>query len=178
MTRWEAWLTHITAILLTATGIVYAWMHYIMKSTDPFSVVNHPWEPYVLDSHILIAPILVLLMGLLIRSHILTKLESEGKTSRRSGIWMIPLFVVMALSGYLLQVITASWKNVLVIVHLASGSIWFLLYAGHYISSMSLRKLQRASAAFESGGSEKKKKHGKTAQRQHEKQSSAPQKRP
>lgn len=150
MTRWEAWLNHITAILLTATGIAYAWMHYMMKSPDPFSVINHPWEPYMLDFHILIAPVVVLLTGLLVRSHIIAKLESNGKTSRKSGILMIPLFIVMVVSGYLLQVITASWKNALVMVHLASGILWFLFYIGHYLSSMSLRKLMRASAAFAS----------------------------
>ncbi len=150
MSRLEAWLTHIATILLTLTGIAYAWMHYMMKPSDPFSVVNHPWEPYMMDIHIVVAPLQVLLIGMLVRSHILPKIQTEGNTARKSGILLIPLFIVMTLSGYLLQVIIAPWKNILVVLHLASGALWFILYAGHYISSMRLRKLMRTNADFAS----------------------------
>ena len=150
MTRLEAWFTHVTTILVTITGLVYAYMHYVMKSNDPFSVVNHPWEPYMMDAHIVVSPFLVLAIGMLVNSHILAKLQSNGKTARKSGIFLIPLFIIMVLSGYLLQVITASWKNIVIILHLVSGTLWSLIYLAHYIASFQLRKLMQASAAFSS----------------------------
>jgi hypothetical protein len=156
MSRLEAWFMHITTILITLTGIVYACMHYLMKPADPFSVVNHPLEPYMLDTHIIVAPALVLLFGVLVHSHIIAKLQSNTKTARKSGIFLIPLFVIMVLSGYFLQVITASWNKVLVVIHLTSGMIWFILYIGHYVASYRLRKLMQASAAFGLDESERK----------------------
>jgi hypothetical protein len=144
----EAWFTHVTTILVTITGLVYAYMHYLMKSNDPFSVVNHPWEPYMMDTHIIAAPFLVLAIGMLVNSHILAKLQADGKTARKSGILLIPLFIIMVLSGYLLQVITASWKNIVVILHLVSATLWAVIYLAHYFSSLALRKLMQASAAL------------------------------
>jgi hypothetical protein len=140
MSRLDAWLLHTSTILLSITGLAYAAMHYLMKPTDPFSVVISPLEPYMMEFHILVAPLLILAAGMILHSHILWKLSTGSQIARRTGILLIPFFVVMASSGYLLQVITSSWRSILVIVHLGSGTLWFLLYAGHQIASLRFRR--------------------------------------
>lgn len=132
---------HVSNVIVAVTGFVYAAMHYLMKSADPFSVVNHPLEPYMLKSHILCAPILIFGTALIVHSHILLKLANGSLSGRKSGIVMIPMFAVMALSGYVLQVLTGSSAHqACVVVHLASGSIWFLCYCSHQISAIRMKR--------------------------------------
>lgn len=142
MNRLEAWLLHVSTVALTLTGLAYAWMRYMMKSQDPFSVVNHPLEPQMLSLHILAAPVLLVGLGLILHGHVLFKIASGSRTARKSGLVLIPTFVVMVLSGYLLQVITSEFRKTLVAVHLGSGAIWFLFYLGHQIASFSQRRLR------------------------------------
>lgn len=140
MNRVEVWLLHISTFVLSATGLIYAAMHYLMKPVDPFSVVNHPWEPFMIAAHIVIAPVLVLAVGLIAHSHILWKLENGAQIARWSGIFLMPLFAIMVVSGYLLQVITGTGHPAVVWVHLISGTLWLLSFVIHQISSLRFRR--------------------------------------
>jgi thiamine biosynthesis lipoprotein len=148
MNRLESWLLHVSTILLAATGFVYAGMHYLMKPLDPFSVVNHPLEPYLFSAHVIIAPLLVLAFGMILHGHILFKIGTGSGTARKSGLVMIPTFVVMVISGYLLQIITSDFRKTMVWVHLISGTVWAMFYLGHQLSSYKIRKRFRVKAAF------------------------------
>lgn len=147
MNRTEVWLLHVSTFLLSATGLLYAAMHYLMKPADPFSVVNHPWEPYMIAAHIVVAPLLVLAVGLIAHSHILWKLENGARIARRSGIFLMPLFALMVVSGYLLQVVSGSGRPVLFWIHLISGTLWFLSFVVHQISSFRFRRSMAAQHA-------------------------------
>jgi hypothetical protein len=139
--RLEAWLLHAGTILLTLTGLLYGWMHYLMKPADPFAVVNHPLEPYLLDAHVLLAPLLVFAVGLILHSHVLTKLQLGSRVARKSGIVLVALFIVMVVSGYALQATTGSLRTASFVVHLSSGSLWAILYVAHQISSLRYRRV-------------------------------------
>lgn len=140
MNRLEAWLLHVSTIVLTLTGGVYAYMHYVMKPLDPFSVVNHPLEPYMRNIHIIAAPFLVVAIGMILHSHILFKLENGARPARRSGIFLIPLFAIMTVSGYLLQITSLLLHTILFWIHLGSGSLWALGYLAHHLSSLNVRR--------------------------------------
>lgn len=140
MNRLESWMMHISTILLTVTGLLYAWMRYLMEPVDPFSVVNHPWEPYMLHIHILAAPVLVLGFGIIFHGHILFKKAAGSRTAKRSGLILIPTFTIMVLSGYLLQVVTSDFRKALVGIHLVSGGFWALFYIGHQLASLAQRR--------------------------------------
>jgi hypothetical protein len=146
MNRFEVWILHLSTFLVSLTGLVYAYMHYEMKAADPFSVINHPLEPYMMALHILTAPALILAAGLIVHSHILWKLKNGSRIARKTGILLIPVFAVMVLSGYLLQVITASWRSILVGTHLISGVLWFGAYVGHQIASLRFRRSMNSQA--------------------------------
>ncbi len=147
MNRLEKWLLHLSTIVLTVTGAVYAWMHYLMKPADPFSVINHPLEPYMLDIHIIAAPVLVVAIGIILHSHILFKIENGSRAARKSGIILIPLFLVMAASGYVLQITSGSINRIFFWIHLGSGSLWALVYAAHHLASLSVRRTMAAARA-------------------------------
>jgi len=148
MSRWQAWLIHATTIVLTATATIYVWLHYYHKPSDPFRVISSPWEPFALDLHILVAPLLILAIGIILHSHIFWKLEIRSRTGKKTGIILIPLFCLMVASGYILQIITThrpGW----VMIHLASGALWAILYGGHQIASYSVRKAARQNQRSE-----------------------------
>ena len=151
MSRWEGWTFNILTIIVSASGAAYFWMKYLMKNDDPFSVVNHPWEPAMLKAHILAAPLLMLALGMMINSHIVKKLKTKNSRSHRvSGIICLVSFALMAASGYLLQVVVLpSRARALVVVHLAAGGLFVGAYLAHQAATLFLRE----SKGKQTGGS-------------------------
>jgi hypothetical protein len=121
--------------LTAATGIVFAWMKYGMKSADPFSVANHPWQPFMLSAHVVVAPLLVFAFGWIFNDHIWAKFRTPAAPQRGTGIWSMAAIVPMTLSGYLLQVSTAeAVRQAMAIAHWVSSGLFVLAYAVHIIT--------------------------------------------
>jgi uncharacterized membrane protein YjfL (UPF0719 family) len=112
-------------------------MRDVLKRTDPFSVLGHPWQPHALAVHVLVGPVVVFAIGLIMRQHIIERLKN-GKRSqgRLSGLMTIGLAAPMVASGYLLQVSTAQeWRRVLGWAHLATGMLFALLFGAHLLAA-------------------------------------------
>ena len=132
MSRWEAWSFHILSVVLSATGIFLFVMKYLMESHDPFQLVNHPWQLFTQNLHILAAPCLILILGMMYGTHITDKLRSRTKSNRRTGILILVSFPLMVISGYLLQVFTHPALSILaVVVHSVTGTVFALTYLWH-----------------------------------------------
>lgn len=133
ISRVEKIFLNLTTFLTAATGLVYAWMKYLLSPSDPFSVVNHPWQPGLLSGHVLVAPLLVFGFGLIAREHILGRYrDPRARGGRRTGILAALALVPMVSSGYLLQVVTsARGRNVTGILHLAAGILFLGVYGFH-----------------------------------------------
>src|SRR5688572_3581016 len=139
MRRWQAWLSHLTTILVGVSGIAYLWMKYFMSTEDPFSLVNHPLQPHALKLHLLIAPLLVFAFGLIFESHIANRLRLGTALNRRSGIISVFTFALMTGSGYLLQISSAaSLSQTALVLHLASSGLFVLSYLMHQIVTVKL----------------------------------------
>lgn len=149
MTRTEKILIHGSTWAVTGTGLVYGWMRYFMHSDDPFSVVNHAWQPMALSWHVMAAPLLVFAMGLIAQDHILARIKDEPPVpSRRSGLMGAVLVVAMILSGYGLQVASeALTRKILVGVHAVTSVMFILVYVVHVL--LSRRALKAAKAVAE-----------------------------
>lgn len=144
MSRWERWSLHILTMGITGSGLAYFWMKHLLETDDPFSLVNHPWQPAMLQWHLLLAPLLVFLLGMILNSHIARKLRSNTRNGRRTGLMTLVVFPVMVLSGYLLQVLTDPvWTRAVLVLHLTSGSLFALLYAAHLGVKAREQSLQR-----------------------------------
>jgi hypothetical protein len=125
VTRTEAWLFHASNALVCATGLVYAWMAWLVEPEDPYAVVNHPLQPEVQHLHVLVAPALIFMAGVVWQRHAWAKLQGGGRDRRRSGLSLILTLAPMVASGYLIQ--TASderWRNAWVVVHLVTSALW------------------------------------------------------
>lgn len=136
MTRVERWTLSLLATTVGVTGFAYLWMKYLLTPIDPFAVVNHPWQPYMLDIHVLTAPALMVLFGMVWSSHVRAKIAAGRTYNRRTGLVSFWGFIIMATSGYLLQVLTNDLAHqATFIVHLLSGSGFLLAYGGHLVAS-------------------------------------------
>lgn len=135
MTKGEAWFTHAATLAVGVTGVVYAWMRYFATPADPFAVVNHPWQPFVLHAHVVTAPLLVFAVGMIWRAHVWERVRSGFKARRRTGILLFALVLPMIASGYLLQVAEGERaREVWLVVHVATSALWVLGYPAHQLS--------------------------------------------
>lgn len=90
-------------LLTGATGVALLVIDLVLTSEDPFSVYNHPTEPWFLKSHILVAPILTLGLGMVLFDHALRHFRSGTKPGRRTGLILSATTLPMIFSGYLIQ---------------------------------------------------------------------------
>lgn len=142
--RWSVWLTTAGTLL---TGVVYWWMKDLMPSTDPWAVINHPLQPWVLKAHILIAPFMVFSVGLITSRHIWRHYRLGVGKGRRSGLLAALSFVVLVLSGYILQVVTAeTLLRALGWLHLGLGILYSVAVAAHWPATRGRQRSDSATA--------------------------------
>lgn len=146
MKRWEAWSVHGSTILVGVTGLVYAWMRYLLQPVDPYAVVNHPLQPTVQHLHVLVAPLLVFGAGLIWKNHVWNHFRKGVPRARRSGISLVLTLAPMVVSGYLIQTtITEGWRTAWIAIHCATSAIWLLVYLTHVVAA-TRRKIGRRRA--------------------------------
>lgn len=132
MSRAQVLTLQISVALTAITGVVFAWMKYAMKSDDPFAVVNHPLQPWMLSAHVVIAPLAVFAFGWIFGNHIAPGFSNRNARKRPSGasaMWMIAPMIV---SGYLMQVSTAdALRQAMAVAHWISSAAFVLAYIAH-----------------------------------------------
>jgi hypothetical protein len=132
MKRWEAWWNHAAMIAVSLTGIAYGIARYFLHNPDPDSALGHPWQPFLLKTHILVAPFAVFGVGLLLRRHALARRLSGEINGRRTGNSMLWIFLPLVLTGYLVQVVTGrDVAHAVGWTHAALGVFFALGYALH-----------------------------------------------
>ena len=141
MSRFEAWAIHLSTLLVGGTGLVYAWMAYLVRPADPYAIVNHPLQPQVQHGHVLVAPLLVFAVGLIWQRHIGPHWSRGMRKGRRSGVGMVLTLVPMVASGYLIQTaVDGSWRKAWVAVHLISSGLWLAGYLAHQVPLLLSRR--------------------------------------
>jgi len=154
---------NISALAIATSGIFYFCFRYLMESEDPFSLINHPWQPVALHLHVLASPVFMLTMGIMVSCHVIKKLRNgngnnhhvrrqtprnngHSKEGRRSGWVSLGSVPLMAVSGYLLQVATNEWVlRTLLVLHLVSGMVFAVSYLIHFVVGRWVRKAKVAS---------------------------------
>ncbi len=135
MTRGSARFLHVSTALVGGSGLVYAWMRYLVEPADEFAVVNHPWQPDALHAHIAVAPLLVFACGWIWLDHVWRRVRSGFAGRRRSGLALFALFGPMVLSGYLLQISEAELaREIWIVTHVATSLLWTSAYLVHQLA--------------------------------------------
>jgi undecaprenyl pyrophosphate phosphatase UppP len=143
MTAFERWSIWISSVLVTATGLVYGWMKYLLPEPAGFSIVRHPLQPLFLKLHVLTAPVLVFALGSVAVRHIWRHLVTGTRQGRVSG-WSAALTTIpMVLTGYFLQVfVSESLLRSLALAHIATGIVFG---GGLLLHQVMVRRIQRVS---------------------------------
>ncbi|MCM2277767.1 MAG: hypothetical protein NDJ89_06795 [Oligoflexia bacterium] len=117
------------------TGIGYAVCRHLLRSEDPYAVVNHPAQPHLQHLHVLGAPLLVFAVGWIWEEHVVGGIRRSARepgTGRRSGWGLAALFFPLILSGTLIQVLVdESWRTNAGWMHLAFGLAWSGVFIVH-----------------------------------------------
>jgi len=154
MSAFERVMVNVSSLVVGLSGVIYAWMKYLTQPQDPYAVVNHPLQPWMLDLHVLAAPVMVFAIGLVIQDHILAQIrKGPGRPGRATGLMALACLAPMIATGYLIQVfVEETARRVCVWVHLATGLIYLAAFVAHLIASRRLAarrraELERAAAA-------------------------------
>ena len=148
MKRWEALTVHLSTLLVGGTGLVYAWMRYVLPPADEWSVIHHPLQPATQHLHVLAAPLLVFAVGLIWSEHVWGHFRRGVRSRRVSGIALLASLVPMAASGYLLQTAAdETWRGVWVAVHVTTSLLFLAGYVGHALAALRSWLRRRALAA-------------------------------
>lgn len=122
MTRFQRWFLYVSTAAATVSGVGYFYMKRFMTPADPWAVINHPLEPWLLKAHILTAPLMLFAVGLITTQHIWRSLKSSLPTGRRTGLVATLTFVPLVVSGYLIQIVASQLLlDVLGWTHLVLG---------------------------------------------------------
>lgn len=133
MRTWQRRGFTAASALIIVTGVVYFWMKYCLVSDDPFAVVNHPLQPFMLHAHVLTGPAFLIMFGIVFDAHVAWAFGAAIPL-RRSGLTSLVTVLAMAASGYLLQVVTGEQtRRICAVVHIVSGAV----FAGAYVTHMS-----------------------------------------
>jgi len=144
MTPLERRLFHGANALVAATGLVYAWMAYLLAPPDEYAIVNHPLQPLMQHAHVAVAPPLVLMLGVLWRGHVWPRWRSRAADGRRTGLALIAMLAPMLASGYALQVSAdPRWRTAWVVVHLISSALWLAVGVAHFFAVRAHAKRRR-----------------------------------
>ena len=142
MSRFERWNLWITTLLVVVTGIGLFGTKYLMIPSEPWAVINHPWQPWFLKAHIVVSPFLIFAVGTITFRHIWVHYRSGQPRGRHTGIMTALVTVPMIVTGYLIQVITAvGWVKAMAIAHIVFGTVYALGLSAHQV--MIQRKKQR-----------------------------------
>jgi hypothetical protein len=136
MKRYEAWLHHLANILVGGSGVCYAVMRYLLSPEDEYALVNHPWQPTVLHLHVVTAPLLVFVVGLIWRRHVAERWRSQLVSRKTSGLLLAVLLPVMVFSGYIVQVsVEPNTRFISAQSHLWVSLVWVLGYLAHQLAA-------------------------------------------
>lgn len=134
MNRFERWAVWATSAVTALTGFGYFWTKYLLRTDDPWAVVNHPLEPWFLRVHVVAAPLMVFAIGTISVRHVWKHFRNRIRSGRRSGIATALLAAPMVLTGYLIQVITGeALLRAMAISHIAFGVLYVLALLGHQL---------------------------------------------
>lgn len=134
MSPFERWLIHISTLLVGGTGLVYAWMLYFVRPSDPYAVVNHALQPQTQHLHVLVAPLLVFGVGVIWRRHVWAHWQQKVRRGFVTGVTLGMTLVPMVASGYLIQTaVDPAWRKAWVVVHLIASGLWVVGYLTHQV---------------------------------------------
>lgn len=135
MSSLERWSLRLGFWLTAATGAGYGWLRYLGVVEGEFGPEPSPWQGTWQHAHVLVAPLLVLALGMAARGHAGGALQARRLRGRRSGLALAVLAGPLVLGGAAVQVVTAAGPRALLgWLHAGAGLLFAAAYLGHTTS--------------------------------------------
>jgi thiamine biosynthesis lipoprotein len=142
--RIAKWIWYFTVSVVGITGVGLIWTRYFLASDDPFSIINHPMEPYLRNIHIFVAPLLLIAFGYYLRDHFFPRIYNGKYSGKKSGLSIVLLISVQVVSGYWMQTtIDMDFRNILMIIHISAGLGFLFIMSIHFYTARSVRMKKR-----------------------------------
>ena len=147
MMGWERRGLHAAAAAAALTGGVYGWFRYFGQRMGDFGPEPSPWQGTWHHLHVLAAPLLLFMLGVVLRGHLLPKLRNRAREGKRTGLTLGLLVAPMVLSGYGIQVaVDARWHAALAWIHGVSSLVFVSAYLVHLIAIWRYRRIAEDEA--------------------------------
>lgn len=118
---------------ISIIGIFYFIYKYFMSVETEFGIRPHSLTSSLLHLHIISVPILLIFFGYLLPVHVILKLRKNHPNRKVSGITILVLFIMMSISGYLLQMgFGLSTDKFIGVAHTVISFLWVLIYLWHF----------------------------------------------
>lgn len=138
---------HLATAAAALTGAIYGWLRYFGQRAGDFGPEPSPWQGPFQHLHVLAAPLLLFMLGVVIRGHLLLKLRNGQREGRRTGLVIGLLIAPMVLAGYGIQVATdPGWRLGLAWVHGLASLLFLALYLFHLIAIWRYRRMAEDEA--------------------------------
>ena len=132
MTRRESNTFIYLNLIVFIEGAVYFYFKYFQLVPTEYGERPHGYTSFLQHTHILFVPSLLVLFGYFLKIHILDKLNSGIKTKRVSGISMLIIFILMSISGYMLQFgYELDISNYIGSLHIITSALWLVILVWH-----------------------------------------------
>lgn len=119
-------------LIVTIIGIVYLVYKYFLVQETEYGIRPHESTATWLHLHVASVPLLLLGIGYLFKVHISPKLKAAKPARSISGLFLIKTFIVMVISGYLLQMgLSSDFNYSAGIIHSVISGIWVVLLIWH-----------------------------------------------
>lgn len=143
MNALERWSLHAAALLTGGSGLVYGWLRYFGQRPGEFGPEANPLQALFQHLHILAAPVLVLVLGVVLKGHAEAQVRAGRLRVLGTGLWLLAGLAPMVFGGYAMQVaVDPRWRSGWAWVHGFAS----LLFLGVYLLHLAHRPEDRAQS--------------------------------
>lgn len=134
MSPLERWGLHLSALAVAFTGLLYGWLKYFHQRLGDFGPEPFPLQGLAQHGHVFVSPLLVFMLGVIVRGHVLPALRAGARRGRLTGLCIAGGLAPMLLSGYGMQIcVDPVWRLTLAWVHGPSSMLFLLAYGAHVL---------------------------------------------
>jgi len=150
MNAFERWSIKLTSLALGVSGLGYMWTKYLVSSSDPFAIVNHPAQVWFLKTHVVSAPLFMFAFGAIAIRHVWLHIRGRAALGRRSGYLTAGSVLPAIVTGYAIQVVAVvAVLRWLTVSHELTGVV---LVIGLVVHVMILRRSRLSPGAVPKSG--------------------------
>jgi hypothetical protein len=127
-------LNHFASYGIILGGLVFWYIKSFMQIETEYGMMNHPWQKAALSLHVLWAAFFMVVFGIMLNTHIITKLKNSQQ-KWFSGIILFFFLAICIISGYLLQISYGEQaRESLSNIHTWSSFVFIVFYVLHHLN--------------------------------------------